>query len=277
MLSTLRGLPPLAILWRRAGRRFDARTLRERQIAIVALLALVLLVMDHFWLSAAFKAWYSAQTEQRQAQRTLAQLQQQLHQDQAQALARTLQDKAELATWRARVGLVARAAPELHEELVSSGGDGESTPRLQASVDLPRAVAARRSDGEAIARELALDLCRIPAEQRAHAGRDARRCVKALVAAAQEEGDASLEYRIDVFQNGSSVGKTVCNPLGRLSVKTGWVETNVGSSHTRRGMGNMSCELKLPSAGPTVVKTTLVFGKKPPNAALRKADLVIKQ
>lgn len=91
------------------------------------------------------------------------------------------------------------------------------------------------------------------------------------------EGDASLEYRIDVFQNGSSVGKTVCNPLGRLSVKTGWVETNVGSTHTRRGMGNMSCELKLPSAGPTVVKTTLVFTKKPPNATLRKADLVVKQ
>ena len=91
------------------------------------------------------------------------------------------------------------------------------------------------------------------------------------------EGDASLEYRIDVFQNGSSVGKTVCNPLGRLSVKTGWVETNVGSSHTRRGMGNMSCELRLPSAGPTVVKTTLVFGKKPPTTTLRKADLVVKQ
>ena len=91
------------------------------------------------------------------------------------------------------------------------------------------------------------------------------------------EGDASLEYRIDVFQNGASVGKAVCNPLGRLSVKIGWVETNVGRSHTRRGMGNMGCELKLPSAGPTVVKTTLAFGKKPPTSTLRKADLVIKQ
>ena len=91
------------------------------------------------------------------------------------------------------------------------------------------------------------------------------------------EGDASLEYRIDVFQNGSSVGTTVCNPLGHLSVKTGWVETNVGSSHTRRGMGKMSCELKLPSAGPTMVKTTLVFGKKAPTSTLRKADLVVKQ
>lgn len=91
------------------------------------------------------------------------------------------------------------------------------------------------------------------------------------------EGEASLEYRIEVFQNGSSVGHTVCNPLGRLSVKTGWVETNLGSFHTRRGMGNMSCELKLPSSGPTVVKTTLAFGKKPPTMTLRKADLVIKQ
>lgn len=91
------------------------------------------------------------------------------------------------------------------------------------------------------------------------------------------EGEASLEYRIDVFQNGSSVGNAVCNPLGRLSVKSGWVETNVGSSHTRRGLGNMSCDLKLPSAGPTLIKTTLAFGKKPPTTLLRKADLVIKQ
>ena len=91
------------------------------------------------------------------------------------------------------------------------------------------------------------------------------------------EGDASLEYRIDVFQNGSSVGKAVCNPLGHLSVKTGWVETNLGSSHTRRGMGNMSCDVKLPAAGPTVIKTTLAFGKKPGVVTLRKADLVIRQ
>ena len=103
LLTSLRGLPPLAILWRRANRRFDARTRHERQFAIVALLALVLLALDHFWLSTAYKAWYQAQTEQRQAQSTLAQLQQQLHQDQAQAQARTLQDNAELTTWRARV------------------------------------------------------------------------------------------------------------------------------------------------------------------------------
>lgn len=128
MLTTLRGLPPLAILWRRAGRRFDAHTLRERQIAIVALLALVLLVLDHFWLSAAFKAWYPAQAEQRQAERTLAQLQQQLQQDQAQAQARTLQDKAELATWRARV----RAGDEaLRAHEVTLVGPDQMLPLLE--------------------------------------------------------------------------------------------------------------------------------------------------
>ncbi len=91
------------------------------------------------------------------------------------------------------------------------------------------------------------------------------------------EGDATLEYKIEVYQDGTSVGTTVCNPLGRLPAKTGWVETNVGSSHSRRGMGNMSCELKLPKGGPTTVKTTLAFGKKPTSVTLRKADLVIKQ
>ena len=103
LLATLRGLPPLAILWRRGMRHFDARAQRERQLVIVALLVLVLLVLDHFWLSGAYKTWYRARTEQRQAQRTLAELQQQSQQGQAQTQARTLQDRAELATWWSRV------------------------------------------------------------------------------------------------------------------------------------------------------------------------------
>ena len=57
LLATLRDLPPLAILWRRGMRHFDARAQRERQWVIVALLVLVLLVLDHFWLSGAYKTW----------------------------------------------------------------------------------------------------------------------------------------------------------------------------------------------------------------------------
>lgn len=91
------------------------------------------------------------------------------------------------------------------------------------------------------------------------------------------EGDATLAYTIDLFQKGSSVGKATCNPLGRLPAKINWVETNLGSSHSRRGSGEMECSAKLVAAGETMVKTTLAFGKKPQTVTLRKADLVVKQ
>ena len=93
----------------------------------------------------------------------------------------------------------------------------------------------------------------------------------------QYEGDATLGYTIELFQNGTSAGKAECNPLGRLPAKTGWVETNIGSSHSRRGSGKMECSAKLVTAGETMVKTTLAFGKKPSTVTLKKADLVIKQ
>jgi hypothetical protein len=93
----------------------------------------------------------------------------------------------------------------------------------------------------------------------------------------QYEGDAKLEYVIDLFQKGSSVGKATCNPLGQLPAKTGWVETNIGSSHSRRGNGKMECSAKLAADGETMVKTTLAFGTKPKTVTLKKADLVIKQ
>lgn len=91
------------------------------------------------------------------------------------------------------------------------------------------------------------------------------------------EGDATLNYRIEMFQNGNKAGTAECNPLGHLPVKTGWVETSIGSSHSRRGSGKMDCTAKLVTAGPTIVKTTLAFGKRPTSVTLKKADLVIKQ
>ena len=68
-----------------------------------------------------------------------------------------------------------------------------------------------------------------------------------------------------------------CDPLGRLPTKTSWVETNLGSSHSRRGTGRMTCSAKLAKGGPTIVKTDLAFGKRPEKLTMKKADLVIKQ
>jgi hypothetical protein len=71
--------------------------------------------------------------------------------------------------------------------------------------------------------------------------------------------------------------KAVCDPLARLNVKTMWTETNVGASHSRHGMGKMSCTVTLPSGGATDVHATLAWSTKPPSVTLKKADLVVKQ
>lgn len=92
------------------------------------------------------------------------------------------------------------------------------------------------------------------------------------------EGDATLQYRVELFHEGGAVaGTAACNPLGNLPSKLGWVETNIGAAHSRRGMGKMECTAQLSKGGPTTVKTTLAFSKKPATFTLKKADLVIKQ
>lgn len=91
------------------------------------------------------------------------------------------------------------------------------------------------------------------------------------------EGDSALAYKVDLVQNGASVGSTVCNPLGDLPMKTGWVSTDLGSSHSRRGNGKMRCDVQLAKEGATTIKANLTWTPKPAKATLKKADLVIKQ
>jgi hypothetical protein len=91
------------------------------------------------------------------------------------------------------------------------------------------------------------------------------------------EGDATLTYKIELYQNGTKEGTADCHPLGHLPVKANWVETNIGASHSRRGNGKMDCSAKLVKGGPTMVKTSLAFGKRPTTLTFKKADLVIKQ
>lgn len=95
--------------------------------------------------------------------------------------------------------------------------------------------------------------------------------------AIEYQGDPSLQYRIELEQGGAAVATATCNPLGRISVKSMWTETNLGSSHSRHGTGKMSCSAKLAKGGPTTVKATLAFSTKPASVALTKADLVVKQ
>lgn len=91
------------------------------------------------------------------------------------------------------------------------------------------------------------------------------------------EGDAVLHHNIVLVQDGKSVASANCNPLGRMPAKMGWVETNLGDAHTRRGSGKMECAATVPAAGATTAKVSLVFSKKPAKLTLKKADLVLKQ
>ena len=91
------------------------------------------------------------------------------------------------------------------------------------------------------------------------------------------QGDASLLYQIELQQGGATVTTATCNPLGRMTVKMAWSETNLGASHSRHGTGKMSCSVKLAKSGPTTVKASLAFLGKPASVALKKADLIVKQ
>ena len=90
-------------------------------------------------------------------------------------------------------------------------------------------------------------------------------------------GTPSLTYRIELAQEGKVVAHTVCNPLGKLHVKMQWAQTSVGESHTRSGLGKMSCSVKVPNGGKTEVRATLGFDQAPTSMDLKKADLVIRQ
>jgi hypothetical protein len=91
------------------------------------------------------------------------------------------------------------------------------------------------------------------------------------------EGDGSLVYTIAFEQAGKELMTVTCEPLGRIPVKSSWTETNLGASHTRHGSGKMECSANAPAVGPTTVKATLAWVKKPTSSTLRKADLVIKE
>lgn len=91
------------------------------------------------------------------------------------------------------------------------------------------------------------------------------------------DGDAALSYDVDLSQGGKSVASVTCDPLAQLSVKTSWVETNIGTKHSRRGNGKMACSATIGSGGATVVTVKLAFTKKPASVTLGKADLAIRQ
>jgi hypothetical protein len=91
------------------------------------------------------------------------------------------------------------------------------------------------------------------------------------------DGAADLAYTIELEQAGAAVGNAVCNPLGQLNVKLGWVETNFNGARSASGSGKMACGLSLAKGGVTNVRATLAVVTRPATFTLSKADLIIKQ
>jgi hypothetical protein len=91
------------------------------------------------------------------------------------------------------------------------------------------------------------------------------------------EQPAALRYHIDLEQGGVSVATADCDPLGRLSIKVGWVEAGLGGWRSITGSGKMLCSAHLSKAGLTTVRVTLAFTTKPTTLTFRRADLVLKQ
>lgn len=90
-------------------------------------------------------------------------------------------------------------------------------------------------------------------------------------------GTPHLDYEIELLQGGSVVAKTTCNPLGPMSVKLGWLESDIGDTHSRSGSGKMACSANLPQGGTTTVKARLARARWGASVSLEKADLVVKQ
>lgn len=91
------------------------------------------------------------------------------------------------------------------------------------------------------------------------------------------EGDASLAYQVTLTQGDKVVASATCDPLADLPTKLNYVRLDLNEKHTRRGQGRMTCEVKVPAAGPTTVEATLAWTHPPASAALKRANLLIKQ
>jgi hypothetical protein len=91
------------------------------------------------------------------------------------------------------------------------------------------------------------------------------------------DGTFSPIYEVELRDvSGKAVATTTCNPMN-CAVRTGSVETQVGSHHTKRYSGKMRCELTAPSSGSYTVHARLALGAKPAGLSVKDMSLVIKK
>ena len=105
-------------LLRQWQRRFDARRPRERVLLTVVVAAGCLMLADLLWLGDAFKAWQTASRRVQAAQNTIASLQADTAQIQANHSSQARAQQAELQSWRQRVRDADSALQSYQDNLV---------------------------------------------------------------------------------------------------------------------------------------------------------------
>jgi len=56
---------------------------------------------------------------------------------------------------------------------------------------------------------------------------------------AKYSSGTNLAFHVRVKQGGATVAEVTCDPLGYMSVRMSWVETDIGDRHSRKGSGKM--------------------------------------
>lgn len=87
------------------------------------------------------------------------------------------------------------------------------------------------------------------------------------------EGNASMDYTVQVTQDGTVLSEGTCDPLD-VNLTTNARSTDIGSRHTRSHQGLLGCTVATPAEGLVDVSVTLSVKGKP---TIRSADVYLKQ
>ena len=87
------------------------------------------------------------------------------------------------------------------------------------------------------------------------------------------EGDASMDYVVQVTQDGSVLSDGSCNPMD-VNLTMNARSTDIGDRHTRIHQGLLHCTVDTPAEGLVEVSVTLSVQGKP---IIRSADVYLRQ
>jgi hypothetical protein len=93
---------------------------------------------------------------------------------------------------------------------------------------------------------------------------------------AKYTGTLAARYDVELVQDGTVVGKALCNPLD-VSTKISSTETNFGSDRSISWQGKMRCAVTPAKSGAATVRAKLAFDKRPAKLTIGDMSLVVKE